>query len=239
MIPGHEQKTDTHDKDSDAFQSVNHLSEQTFVKEETLPNRVKRRELLLDDVGNVTSTSLRTPSGIASSLVSGGTKGKRSERDREGKGHNREVISRNPTAKIGRPSLCNIKGERKSKAKPKQKTTQLSASVTGLLGRALETPKAVLPSVSKSCDAKIDGNNEEKDEHGCRSANDASNDPETIDLSHLQLPGMDLLGVPEDLEGQGQDIASWLNIDDDGLQDNDFMGLSIPMDDLSDLNMNF
>eukprot|EP00268_Persea_americana_P054071 TRINITY_DN6165_c0_g2_i9.p1 TRINITY_DN6165_c0_g2~~TRINITY_DN6165_c0_g2_i9.p1 ORF type:complete len:938 (-),score=240.33 TRINITY_DN6165_c0_g2_i9:380-3193(-) len=238
MIPRHEQKTDTHDKDSDAFRSLNHLTEQAFIKEETWSNRVKRRELLLDDVGNATGTSLRTPPGIASSLVTGGTKGKRSERDREGKGHNREVLSRNSTPK-GRPASCNIKGERKSKAKPKQKTTQLSASVTGLLGKASELPKGALSSVSKSSDVVIDGNNKERAESGSLSVNDTSNDPEAIDLSHLQLPGIDLLGVPDDMDGQGQDIASWLNIDDEGFQETDFMGLHIPMDDLSDLNMNF
>lgn len=238
MIPRPEQKTDTHDKDSDAFRSLNHLTEQAFVKEETWSNRVKRRELLLDDVGNAAGASLRTPPSIPSSLVSGGTKGKRSERDREGKGHSREVLSRNSTPK-GRPASCNIKGERKSKAKPKQKTTQLSASVTGLLGKASELPKGALSSVSKSSDVVIDGNNKERDESGSLSVNDTSNDPEAIDLSHLQLPGIDLLGVPDDMDGRGQDIASWLNIDDEGFQETDFMGLHIPMDDLSDLNMNF
>ena len=43
--------------------------------------------------------------------------------------------------------------------------------------------------------------------------------------------------MPDDLDDQEQDLGSWLNIDEDGLQDDDFMGLEIPMDDLSDLNM--
>ena len=34
-----------------------------------------------------------------------------------------------------------------------------------------------------------------------------------------------------------QDLSSWLNFDEDGLQDHDSMGLEIPMDDVSDLNM--
>ncbi|XP_058110303.1 uncharacterized protein LOC131253351 isoform X2 [Magnolia sinica] len=232
------QKVDSNDKySSDASQSANHLPEQTFVKEDMWSNRVKQRELLLHDVvGSAGGTSLRTTSGLGSSLVSG-TKGKRSERERDGKGHNRE-LSRNVTAKVGRPSLSNVKGERKSKAKPKQKTTQLSASVNGLLGKASEQPRATLPPVTKLRDMPIVGNTKAKDEFGLDSMCDASNDPEALDLSHLPLPVMDDLVVTEDLDGQAQDLGSWLNnFDDDGLQGHDFMGLDIPMDDLSDLNM--
>ncbi|KAL5728677.1 hypothetical protein ACHQM5_001732 [Ranunculus cassubicifolius] len=60
-------------------------------------------------------------------------------------------------------------------------------------------------------------------------------DTEAIDLSKLQLPDMDLLGGGDG--EQGQDLASWLDIDDDGLQDFDSNGLDIPMDDLTDLHM--
>lgn len=201
------------------------LSEQAIGKEDTWSNRVKKRELSLDDVGyNIGASS--APSGMGTSLSSS-AKGKRSERDRDGKGHNREVSSRNGTAKIGRPALNNAKGERKNKSKPKQKT-QLSVSVNGLLH------KPALPSVSKSNEMANSSNTKEKDDFGL----DVLDDPESIDLSHLQIPGMDVLGGPDDLDGQGQDLGSWLNIDDDGLQDHDFMGgLEIPMDDLSDLNM--
>ncbi|KAL6974570.1 hypothetical protein U1Q18_028754 [Sarracenia purpurea var. burkii] len=217
---------------SDALFSVNHLSEQTIGKEDTRSNRVKKRELLLDDVGGTIGTSIG-PSGVGSSLSSS-VKGKRSERDREGKGNGREVLSRNGTNKIGRPTSGNIKGERKYKTKPKQKTTQLSASVNGLLGKLQEQPKATLSLVSKSSELTASGSVKEKDEFNL----DVLDEHEPIDLSHLQLPGMDVLGVPEDLDGQGQDIGSWLNIDDDGLQDHDnFNGLEIPMDDLADLNM--
>ncbi|XP_010247367.1 PREDICTED: uncharacterized protein LOC104590397 isoform X2 [Nelumbo nucifera] len=207
---------------SNAFHLVNHLSEPTTGKEGNWSNRAKKKELLLDDVvGGTIGTSLRNISGFGGSLLSG-TKGKRSERDREGKGHKREVLSRNCTPKIGRPALGNVKGERKSKTKPKQKTTQLSASV-----------KAMPPPVPKSRKVANDGNMNGKDVLSL----DMLNDTEAIDLSSLQLPGMDVLGVPDDLDGQGQDLSSWLNIDDDGLQDHDCMGLEIPMDDLSELNM--
>ena len=219
------QNMDKHDiYSSDALQS----SEQTAGKEDSWSNRVKKRELSLDDVGGTFGAS---PSGIGNSL-STSTKGKRSERDRDGKGNSREVLSRNGTTKIGRPSLSSVKGERKSKTKPKQKTTQLSASVNGLLGKLSEQPKSGQASVPKLSNTTSNVS-KQKDEFSL----DALDDHEAIDLSSLQLPEMDVLGVPDDLGGQGQDLGSWLNIDDDGLQDHDFMGLEIPMDDLSDLNM--
>ncbi|XP_052199332.1 uncharacterized protein LOC127806225 isoform X3 [Diospyros lotus] len=210
---------------SNALISINHSSAQSIGKEETWSNRAKRRELSLDDVGGIIGTST-SPSGIGNSLSSS-AKGKRSERDRDGKGNSREVLSRNGTTRIGRPTSGNIKGERKSKTKPKQKT-----SVNGLLGKLPEQPKATLSSVPHSSETTTSGNIKEKDQLRL-------DDSEAIDLSHLQLPGVDVLGVPDDLGGQGQDIGSWLNIDDvDGLQDHeDYNGLEIPMDDLADLNM--
>ncbi|XVE54036.1 hypothetical protein DITRI_Ditri03aG0050200 [Diplodiscus trichospermus] len=193
---------------SDLLSPTSQLSDQTTVKDESLYNRVKRRELLLEDVvGGIIGTS-SAQTGIGSPLSSS-TKGKRSERDREGKGHGREVLSRNGANKIGRP-VSNVKGERKSKAKPKQKTTQLSVSVNGLLGKMSEQPKPST-SVLKSSETSANNNSKEKDEFS--------------------------LDVLDDLQLPGQDLGSWLNIEDDGLQDHDFMGLEIPMDDLSDLNM--
>ncbi|GMI81313.1 SAGA complex subunit 2A [Hibiscus trionum] len=182
----------------------NRLSDQTAVKDDSCSNRVKKRELLLEDaVGGTSSAQSGTGSPLSCS-----TKGKRSERDREGKGHGREVLSRNGTNKIGRP-VSNVKGERKLKAKPKQKTTQLSVSVNGL-GKMSEQPKTS-NSVSKLSEITANNNAREKDEFS--------------------------LDVLDDLQLPGQDLGSWLNIDDDGFQDHDFMGLEIPMDDLSDLNM--
>lgn len=212
----------------DVYPSEALLASEQTGKEETWSSRVKKKELLLDDVGGgVIGTSSGIASGIGSSFISS-AKGKRSERDREGKGNSREVLSRGGTTKTGRPLSNNVKGERKPKPKPKQRTTQLSASVNGLLGKMPEKPKG---SVSKSNDISSGGVTKDKNEYSL----DDLEDP--IDLSALQLPEMDVLGVPDDLGGQGQDIGSWLNIDDDGLQDDDFMGLEIPMDDLADLNM--
>lgn len=187
-------------------------------------SRVKRREL--DDVLGTTSG---ISSGIGGSLLSS-AKGKRSERDREGKGSGREALSRNGTTKTGPLASSNVKGERKPKTKAKQKTAQLSTSVNGLFGRMSE-PKLPGSSIAKSSGTSATGTG--NDETEC----DLEELEDPIDLSGLQLPGMDVLGDPDDLGGQGQDIGSWLNIDDDGLQDHDFLGLEIPMDDLSDLNM--
>ncbi|GMJ07321.1 SAGA complex subunit 2A [Hibiscus trionum] len=192
----------------DLLPPPNRLSDQTTVKDDSWSNRAKKRELLLEDVVGGTIGASSAMPGIGCSLSSS-TKGKRSERDRDGKGLGREVLSRNGTNKIGRP-ISNVKGERKLKIKPKQKTTQLSISVNGILGEMSEQPKPST-SISKSNEITTNDNAKEKDDFG-------------LDvLDELQLPG--------------QDLGSWLNIDDDGLQDHDFMGLEIPMDDLSDLNM--
>ncbi|KAM3270326.1 putative protein isoform X1 [Capsicum chacoense] len=188
-------------------------------------SRVKRREL--DDV--LGTTTVGVSSGIGGSLLSS-AKGKRSERDREGKGNGREALSRNGTTKIGRLASSNVKGERKPKTKAKQKTAQLSTSVNGFFGRVSE-PKLPGSSIAKSSGISATGTGNAKTDCNLEDLEDP------IDLSGLQLPEMDVLGVPDDLGGQGQDIGSWLNIDDDGLQDHDFLGLEIPMDDLSDLNM--
>ncbi|KAL8119989.1 hypothetical protein AgCh_017208 [Apium graveolens] len=214
---------------SSVFLSGNYLSENTIGKEDTWSTRVKKRELLLDDViGGVVGTSPGVSLGMGTSVLSS-AKGKRSDRDREGKGSNRELF-RNGTAKIGRSTSGNMKGERKSKLKPKQKITQLS-SVNGIVGKMSEQPKTSLSSMPKPGDTIVNRNRREKDNLKLNVVDKS----ETIDFSSLHMDGV--LDVPDDLGDQGQDIGSWLNIEDDGLQDDDFMGLEIPMDDLSELNM--
>ncbi|GFP79433.1 hypothetical protein PHJA_000086800 [Phtheirospermum japonicum] len=210
---------------SEAFPSANLGSEKIIGYEDSW-NRVKRRELSLDDVGGTSSRAPGvSPSGLGGSLPFS-AKGKRSERDREGKGNSREVLSRSGTAKIGRPSSTSAKGERKSKAKPKQKTTHLSASVNGPLGKMADQAKGVFSSSLYSNEISGSDISKDKNDHNMELE-------EPIDLSGLQLPEMDDLGVPHDLGGQGEDIGSWLNIEEDGLHDHDYMGgLGIPMDDL-------
>ncbi|XP_026422057.1 uncharacterized protein LOC113318145 isoform X2 [Papaver somniferum] len=201
FIPQSGQNMDTIDK--------YHLSDETTVKEDKGCTKIKQRELLLDEVVGGTGISLRDHSGTGSSLA---TKGKRTG-----------------PAKIGRPALGTVKGERKPKSKPKQKTVQLSASVEGLLGKGLGPPKAVFTPASRYSGNATDIN--AKKENGLSMC--TPDEEEALDLSHLPLSGID-----DDLDGQGQDFDSiFKNIDDEALQDIDFMGLEIPMDDLSDLNM--
>ncbi|KAF2534575.1 hypothetical protein F2Q70_00033286 [Brassica cretica] len=175
--------------------------------ETTWLNRTKERELLLDDVCG-------TP-------LSSSTKGKRSDRDRDGKGQ--ASSSRGGgTKKIGRPALSNnAKGERKSKTKPRLKTTPMYSSPS----------VSILEQNRTSSSKPTDTNNSEY------SNLETLDETEPLDLSGLQIP--DGLGGPDDLDAQAGDLSSWLNIDDDALQDNDIdlLGLQIPMDDLSDLKM--
>ncbi|XP_024016154.1 uncharacterized protein LOC18025793 isoform X2 [Eutrema salsugineum] len=191
------QNLENYTNSSDALASENALLEQTTGKEDTSwSNKVKKRD---DDV--------RIGTQLSSS-----TKGKRSERDRDGKG---QASSRNGTNKIGRPSLSNAKGERKPKAKPKQKTTQVSSSV-----RIREQPKAPLPE-----------SNETNSE--CNNLETLEETEAILDLSQLQIP--DGLGGPDDFDTQPGDIGSWFNMDDE--EDFDILELGIPMDDLSGLNI--
>lgn len=228
-------KTESGDREScDTLQAIASYSEQTGLKDDLWSTRVKKRELPLEEV--VGSGISRGVPVLEATLI-GGTKGKRSERDREGKGQSKEILTRSGTAKSGRPGLGNAKGERKNKPKPRQKTAQLSATVNGLLGKPAEAPKL---SVSDPCEKASDKLVKQKNDHNPGATQDISHDNEgAIDLSHLQLPGMEDFVVNDDLGGQGQDLGSWLNFEDEAFQDGagDFMGLDVPMDDLSELPM--
>ncbi|XP_077235785.1 uncharacterized protein LOC143877548 isoform X2 [Tasmannia lanceolata] len=216
---------------SDAFKAVSHTSDQTFVQHEPMSNRGKKKEVLLDDVGGISAS--RATSTLCNTL-SGGAKGKRSDRDTD---QNKDVPTRGSGAKSGRPSIGNLRGERKTKTKPKQKTAQLSTSGNGLLGRFAEATNDVFSSARESRDSvgKVNGQVGLVSPGGI--TQDLPKESEVpIDLTSLPLPVMDVigLGVVDDLDGQGQDFSSWLNFDDDGLQDHDLMGgLEIPMDDLN------
>ncbi|KAL1218353.1 hypothetical protein V5N11_028062 [Cardamine amara subsp. amara] len=190
------QNSENYTNSSVVLPSENDLLEQTTGKEDTAwSNRVNKRELLLDDVGIGTQ-------------LSSSTKGKRSDRDRDGKG---QASSRSGPNKIGRPSMSNAKGERK----PKQKTAQIFSSV--------RVPEQHKPSLPKQKEANSEHNNLEAVEE---------TEP-ILDFSQLQIP--DGLGSLEDFDQQPGDISSWLNIDDE--EDFDITELGIPMDDLSGLNI--
>ncbi|XP_010244738.1 PREDICTED: uncharacterized protein LOC104588490 isoform X2 [Nelumbo nucifera] len=234
-VERHGHHNDKFDRGSDSFQTPMHPSDEVYGKHDLISNRGKKKEVLLDDVVG-TAASRATPA-LGNTLL-GGVKGKRSERDRD---QNRDTLTRT-VAKAGRPSLQSFRGERKTKTKPKQKTAQLSTSGNGLLGRFTETTHPVYPSVHGSREKVTNGSSKISGEVGLPSGNtqDSFKEAEgSIDFTNLQLHELDTiegLGVSNDLGGP-QDLSSWLNFDEDGLQDHDSMGLEIPMDDLSELNM--
>lgn len=201
------QKVDKDSCESDQL-AVGTPSERTGDRDDVWCTRSKEREVLLEDVGG---------SGSGGSVLCG-TKGKRTERERDA-----------GNVKGGRQGLVGaIKGERKTKTKPRQKTAPLLKAVNGLLGKPSELPEKPVGRVKQeTMGVGLGGVEVQPEGEG------------TIDLSHLQLPGMDDLVVNGDLGGQGQDLGSWLDFDDPGLPDagGDFMGLDVPMDDLADLSM--
>ncbi|XP_010912280.1 uncharacterized protein [Elaeis guineensis] len=219
----------------DSYQGLSHMSDQAFVRNDQASNRGKKREVLLDDV--VTSAASRATS-TPSNTLPGGPKWKRTDRERD---PNKDALMRNPTAKAGRPSLSSSRGERKTKTKPKQKIAQLSTSGNGL-GRVTETTSfMVAPGETMS----VAGTEVDQEIELQSSGNVAQNSSREVDdniFPNLPLHGIDSideLDVAEGLGGQGQDIGSWLNVDEDALQDHDLVGLEIPMDDLSELKLNF
>ncbi|XP_027935580.1 uncharacterized protein LOC114190762 isoform X9 [Vigna unguiculata] len=209
-------------KEQDVSGNLDQPSNQDFGRTGPIVNRGKKKELLLDDVG--ASPSLRSAS------TPGGAKGKRSERDR-----GKDSSGKNSVTKGGRSSASHTRGERKTKAKSKPKTAQLSSSGNGPLSKLMENNNS---EHQLAC-----GSNEFISSHGNRKSktgsvphNVSTGTEERMDITNLHELDSIELGVGNELTGP-QDLDSWLlNIDDD-LQDNDAIGLEIPMDDLSDLNM--
>ncbi|KAK4750274.1 hypothetical protein SAY87_027723 [Trapa incisa] len=167
-----------------------------------LPNRGKKREVLLDDIGGKPSSLKAQPN--RGNAFSGGAKGKRSERDRD-----KDQDPQAKNAKTDRP--INSKGERKTKAKPKQRTAQVSTSVSGFISNSLDVKRDTAGSIPG------DGN---------ISSNTDRGNKESVDFASLDLP----IDPIDDL-----DVPGWLSFDGDGLLDIDSAGLEIPMDDLSDV----
>ncbi|XP_040992755.1 uncharacterized protein LOC121239556 isoform X2 [Juglans microcarpa x Juglans regia] len=208
---------------SDAPKSVIHTFEQASSKHSSVLIRGKKREMRIDDV--VGSASSRVTSAIDSPVL-GGSKGKRSERDRDWKG---DHLS-NSVSGAGRSSLDNFHSERKTKAKPRQKNNHLSL---------MEVIDPACPPVHGSSQpAAMVGNKLSKEVGSLLPSNipqESRKEAEEslpLNLQPNELDSMDVLGV----DGH-QDFSSWLDFDEDALQDHDSIGLEIPMDDLSDLKM--
>ncbi|XP_012079784.1 uncharacterized protein LOC105640155 isoform X2 [Jatropha curcas] len=182
-------------------------------------DRGKKREALIDDV--IGSASSRVTSTLDSAVL----KGKRSDRDKD---LNKDSTRVNSVSGTSRSLLDGFKNERKTKLKPKQKINHLSTSGNGARG---------------SSHSGANASNKINRDSGSMSLGNITQDgskeaDEPMDFSNLQLHELDTIGleVPNDLDGP-QDLYSWLNFDDDGLQDHDSVGLAIPMDDLTELNM--
>ncbi|KAK8514435.1 hypothetical protein V6N12_009141 [Hibiscus sabdariffa] len=197
-----------------------HSSEHAVSKYGSMLNKGRKREVLIDVVGS--SSSRVTP---ALDSTAGGLRGNRCERERE---QSRDNL-RNTTSLSGasRASLDGAKGDRRTKAKPKQK----SNSGHGFNGRLSDPSLPPLANTSKMT---------EREASNIRLDSSKEAD-ESVDFANLQLTELDPmeeLGVSNDIGGP-QDLSSWLNFDEDGLQDHDSIGLEIPMDDLSDLKFAF
>ncbi|KAG6758612.1 hypothetical protein POTOM_038971 [Populus tomentosa] len=207
-------RVERHDLSNDKF-GRGALVDQDFARNGPLLNRGKKKELLLDDVGG--NALFKATSSLGNTLL-GGAKGKRSERERD-----KDVLARNSVTKAGRASQSNIKGDRKTKSKPKQKIAQLSTSGDGIINKFKETgsnKKREAGTTSKGSNP-VDSAKESRG---------ATNIAGLQELDPIELPdGNDF--------GDTQDLNSLF----DGLPENDLVGeilpddlpLQIPMDDLS------
>lgn len=211
----------------DSFQSSILSSEQLLSQNGSVMIKEKKRETLVNGVVNGSSRTSNLDGAVPI-----GVKGKRSERDRN---QTRDQSRPNSNSRAGCLSLDSNKNENKPKAKPKQKSTAAGHD------RFMEAKESVcIPIYDSSLSVANARNNGSKDGASLSGNQDTSQVKESTDLENLPLPDLssiDEFGVSGELDGP-QDLGSWLNFDDDGLQEHDcIMGLEIPMDDLSELNM--
>ncbi|KAJ4751413.1 serine/arginine repetitive matrix protein [Rhynchospora pubera] len=174
------------------------LLDQAHVKTDQNSSRGKKREVLLDEVSRGTASAF-------------GPKWKKSDQTKDGSNKN---SSPNSNAKGGR-------GERKNKAKPKQKMGHLSSSQNGgdrVASDSVHLDTGTIPS-NKLGQHKTE-------------LPGPTNDMNDSLFAGLPIPFDDLDAV---VAGDPNDLGSWLNVDDESLQDTDLVGLEIPMDDLADL----
>ncbi|KAG7019325.1 hypothetical protein SDJN02_18285 [Cucurbita argyrosperma subsp. argyrosperma] len=205
----YDSQSDTVDKGSSNAQAIN-SSEQHSMRGSMMTmikQKKKKREMrIIDEVAGSASSML-------TSGLSPGTKGKRSERERDpNKNH--------PLSDIFGPSLDGCQGARRSRANPRQKGSCLST--TSAASRSEKNQLSEVPKFGDRSRASLGSLKDEAEE--------------SSGLSNLQLHDIDGM---EELDDVSKDLGSWLDIDEDGLQDHDDdgIGLEIPMDDLSELNM--
>lgn len=216
-----------------AFGTFSHMSDEAFAINGPISNKWKKKEILLDDV--VGGAALQVALHLGSTVL-GGTKGKRSDRERD-----KDTSARSGAGKAGRSLQGGSKGDRKTKTKPKQKTAQLSTSGNGVLNKFAGTTHPVYVPPSSTSQLTNNGGNRKRDDrmvsHGNSSQDISKDNKGAVDTTTKDLDSVDELGVNADLGGNEQDLNSLLSFDDDGLQDHFSAGLDIPMDDLFELDM--
>ncbi|GLJ55590.1 hypothetical protein SUGI_1193820 [Cryptomeria japonica] len=228
IIDQHTQKLENEDRElCNPTQRAASYPEQTVVKDKVQSKCLKKRELLHEKVNG--SDILRDAAALGTTLLVG-AKGKHIKRDKEGKVQTKEILTRSGPTKSGQPDLDNAKVERKNKLKPRQKTAQLSAAENGLLGKPAEAQKHKSPRLRGktylnqckrllSCQLK---------QMAFLASQLKHKSPRLTQKTNLNQ-GKILLHY----------LSSWLNFEDDDLPDanDDLMGLAVPMDDITDLNM--
>lgn len=120
------------------LQTVNHYSERASYEQGSTLKKVKKREVLIDDV--VGSASSRVTSAFDSPVIE--AKGKRSDRDNP---RNHSLSG------SGRSSLDSSQTERKTKVKSKQKNAQ-STSGSGFHGSNVKSESALPGSTLKEAE---------------------------------------------------------------------------------------
>ncbi|GMI74316.1 SAGA complex subunit 1 [Hibiscus trionum] len=196
-------------------------SEHAVSKYGSMLNKGRKREVPIDDV--VGSASSRVT--LALDNIAGGLRGNRCERERQQSRDNLRNTS--SVSGAGRASLDGPKGDQRTKAKPKQKSN-LVHGFNGMLSDPSLPPLANTNRITER-----EASNIRPD-----SSKEADESADFANLQLTELDPMEELGVSNDIGGP-QDLSSWLNFDEDGLQDHDSIGLEIPMDDLSDLKFAF
>ncbi|CAL0316459.1 unnamed protein product [Lupinus luteus] len=200
------------------LENINNPSELDVARTRPILNRGKKTELLLDDVGD-----LKSASTIGNSFMGGAT-GKRSEREWD-----KDTSGRKSVTKARRSSADHPRGERNTKPNAKRKAAQLSSSGNESLSNMMQNDNSEHQLASGSSEGKAGSSL-----HGHSTEDLSIQTGEPVDLTNLLELDPIELGVVNELN-EDQDLDSWFNVDE--LQDDDVMGLDIPMDDLSDLNM--
>lgn len=190
------------------LRSSGSLSKQQYVSNLHVPilNKRKKRELLLNDVGSVSSRA---------------------------QDQNIEMLTNNSVSGTN-PSSDTFTSVRKSKAKSKQKRSYVLASGDGLQSSCTEaahpaSTSACASSLSRTIVANVMNRKLELSKEENEKGKGKEKEKDLTDFSTEQLAELGSF--------ENEDYSSLLDFEEDGLQDQDLLGLEIPMDNLSDVHM--